>query len=322
MVSLIQEANQRIFSHVWRTPLVRSEPLTRLGPGKVWLKLESLQPTNSFKVRPAFNAMLTHLEQARRCGVVTSSSGNFAQATAYAARELGVDAQIVMMRDASPFKIERTRQFGGEVVLCENSFEARWETTFRIQRESGRLLLHPYDSEETIAGDGTIGLELLEDLDRDFCVVVPVSGGGLVAGIASALKPFRPSCRVIGVQPKANPSMAESKRQGSRVTVQPQGSMADALSVLTPGELTFDIARELVDDVVLVEEDEFAAAVRLLAEEQKLVVEPGGAAGVAAWMAGKVDNRGLDVVCIVSGGNVVSAKFTQLLQEANMAVAR
>jgi threonine dehydratase len=321
MVSLIQEANQRILTHVWHTPLVRSEPLTSAGHGKVWLKLESLQPTNSFKVRPAFNAMLTHLDQARRCGVVTSSSGNFAQATAYAARELGIDAQIVMMRGASPFKIERTRRFGGEVVLCEDNFDSRWEATFRIQRESGRLLLHPYDSEETIAGNGTIGLELLEDLDRDFCVVVPVSGGGLVSGIAAALKPFRPSCRVIGVQPKANPSMAESKRQGSRVTVPPQGSMADALSVLTPGELTFDIARELVDDVVLVEEDEFAAAVKLLAEEQKLVVEPGGAAAVAAWMAGKVDNRGLDVVCIISGGNVVPATFAQLLQEASVAVA-
>jgi threonine dehydratase len=321
MVSLIQEASGRIFPYVWHTPLVRSEPLSRPGRGKVWLKLESLQPTGAFKVRPAFNAILTHLEQARRAGVVTSSSGNFAQATAYAARELGVDAQIVMMRGASPFKIERTRQFGGDVVLCEDTFESRWETTFRIQRESGRLLLHPYDSEETIAGDGTIGLELLEDLESDFCVVVPVSGGGLVAGIAAAVKAFRPACRVIGVQPEANPSMAESKRQGSRVTVPALGSMADALSVLTPGELTFEIVRELVDDVVLVEEDEFAAAVRLLAEEQKLVAEPGGAAAVAAWMAGKVDNRGLDVVCIVSGGNIVPAKFAGLLQQADMAIA-
>jgi threonine dehydratase len=321
MVSAIQEANERIFSYVWHTPLVRSEPLTKFGQGKVWLKLESLQPTNSFKVRPAFNAMLAHLKQARQAGVVTSSSGNFAQATAYAARELGVSAQIVMMEGASPFKIERTRGFGGEVVLCENTFESRWDTTFQIQRDTGRLLLHPYDSEETIGGDGTIGLELLEALDSDFCVVVPISGGGLIAGIASAVKAFRPSCRVIGVQPSANPSMAESKRQGSRVSVPPRGSMADALSVSTPGKLTFDIVHELVDEVVLVEEDEFAAAVRLLAEEQKLVVEPGGAAGVAAWMAGKIDNRGLDVVCIVSGGNVAPAKFAQLLQEANVAVA-
>ncbi len=321
MVSAIQEANERIFSYVWHTPLVRSEPLTKFGQGKVWLKLESLQPTNSFKVRPAFNAMLAHLEQARQAGVVTSSSGNFAQATAYAARELGVSAQIVMMEGASPFKIERTRGFGGEVVLCENTFESRWDTTFHIQRDTGRLLLHPYDSEETIAGDGTIGLELLEGLDTDFCVVVPISGGGLIAGIASAVKAFRPSCRIVGVQPSANPSMAESKKVGSRVSVAPKGSMADALSVLTPGKLTFDIVHELVDEVVLVEEDEFAAAVRLLAEEQKLVVEPGGAAGVAALMAGKVDNRGMDVVCVVSGGNIVPAKFAQLLQEANVAVA-
>ena len=144
----IREARRRLSDYLRPTPLVLSDALSRDLGRRVWLKLESQQPTGAFKVRPAFNSILSRLDQARRVGVVTSSSGNFAQATAYAARELGVSAQIVMMKNASPFKRERTEQFGGEVVLCENTFQDRWDTTFRVQEETGRLLLHPYDSDE------------------------------------------------------------------------------------------------------------------------------------------------------------------------------
>ncbi len=313
MLDQIRQAQERIGRYLAPTPLVHSEPVSRGHPPAVWLKLESLQPTGAFKVRPAFNGILSQLEQSRRHGVVTSSSGNFAQAVAYAASSLGVDAQIVMMRGASPFKIARTRRFGGTVVPCGNTFQERWDTTARIQRESGRLLLHPYDSEETIAADGTIGLELLDQLDRTFCVVVPISGGGLIAGVASAVKSLRPDCRVVGVQPAANPSMAQSRRQGRPVEVTPQPSLADALVVTKPGARTFPIVKELVDDVVLVEEEDLAAAVRLLANEQKLIVEPGGAASVAALLAGKVETGGLDVVCLLSGGNILPERLAELL---------
>jgi threonine dehydratase len=257
--------------------------------------------------------MLCHLEQARRNGVVTSSSGNFAQAVAWAAKTLGVDAQIVMMESASTFKRERTRALGGTVVLCGNTFQDRWDTTFRIQRESGRVLLHPYDSVETIAGDGTLGMELLDRIEGGFCVAVPISGGGLISGIASALKASRPGCRVIGVQAAANGSMALSLQRGERVTVAPKPSLADALAVASPGERTFAIAKELVDEVVLVEESELAEAVRFLANEQKIVAEPGGAAGVAALLAGKLDSRGMDLVCVISGGNVLPATLAEIL---------
>ena len=313
MFSLIEQARERLASSFSPTPLIAAEPLSQGRNERVHLKIESLQPTGSFKVRPSMNGMLAHLDQARQAGVVTSSSGNFAQGAAYAARRLGVDLQVVMMRGASSFKIERTRQLGATVVLCENTFKNRWETTYRIQRETGRLLLHPYDSEETIAGDGTIGLELLDQLDGDFCVVVPVSGGGLISGIATAAKHERPGCRVIGVQPAVNGSMALSVERGERVTTNPGPTLADALMIAQPGERAFDIVRWLVDDVICVDEEEISTAVRLLAEQQKLVVEGGGAVGVAALLAGKIDPHGLDVVCVLSGGNILPSKLAEIL---------
>ena len=308
MLGLIEQARARLAPVLAPTPLIRSDFLSRKLGRDVFLKLESLQPTGSFKVRPAFNGMLAQLEQARSAGVVTSSSGNFAQAVAYAATELGVDPQIVMMRGASEFKRERTRGYGGTVVDCENTFASRWETTFRIREESGRLLLHPYDSEETIAGDGTLGLELLDQIEGDFDIYVPISGGGLISGIATAVKQKRPGCRVIGVQAEANPSMHDSVKGEAAVTTQPKPSLADALAVATPGERTFEIVRRLVDDITLVSEDRIAEAVRLLANEQKLVAEGGGAVGVAALVGG-----GRPAVCVVSGGNILPEKLRSVI---------
>ena len=311
---LIQQARARLAPVLPPTPLIRSDFLSRRLGRDVFLKLESLQPTGSFKVRPAFNGMLANLEQARSAGVVTSSSGNFAQAVAYAATESGVDAQIVMMRGASKFKRDRTRGFGGTVVDCEDTFASRWETTFRIQEESGRLLLHPYDSPETIAGDGTLGLELLEQLEGDFDAYVPISGGGLISGVATAVKQVRPGCRVIGVQAKANPSMHDSIKGETAVTTRPEPSLADALAVATPGERTLEIVRRLVDDIELVSEKRITEAVKLLANEQKLVAEGGGAVGVAALARG-----GRPAVCVLSGGNILPEKLRSVLAAAALA---
>ena len=313
VVDQARQARERLASYLQPSPLILSEPLSSHTRRRVWLKLETQQPTNSFKVRPALNGMLAHLDEARERGVVTSSSGNYAQAVAYAARELGVNAQIVMMRKSSPLKVERTRQLGGKVVFCENTFQDRWKTVFRIQDETGRLLLHPFDSEATIAGDGTIGLELVEQVESDFCVVAPVSGGGLISGIAAVVKTLRPGCRVIGVQPTANPSMALSVEQGKRATVTPGPTFADALTVATPGERTFEIVQECVDRMLLVEEEEIIAGVRALAEQQKLVVEPGGAVGAAALLSDKIHAGNQDVVLILSGGNILPSKLAELL---------
>lgn len=309
----IQEARARLRDYLAPTPLIESPGLSDAVGRTVRLKLENLQPTGAFKVRPAFNGILARLDEARRRGVVTSSSGNFAQAVAYAGRKLDIRTRIVMMESASRFKRDRTLAYGAEVVLCENTFAARWETTERIRRETGAVLVHPYNSEETIAGDGVIGLELLESLEGAFAVLVPISGGGLVSGIASAVKALRPDCRVIGVQPAANPSMRESVRAGRPTEVEPASSLADALAVARPGERTFAVVEELVDQIALVEEDDIRAAVRRLAVEEKLVVEGGGAVGVAALLAGKVDCGGLDPVCVLSGGNILPGTLAELL---------
>ena len=308
----ITRASERLAAHLTETPLVESDFLSREMGRPVLLKLESMQPVGAFKVRAALNSILTHLDECRSAGVVTNSSGNFAQAVAYAAARLGVESTIVMMRGASVFKRGRTEAFGGNVVLCEDSFEARFATTERVRAESGRRLLHPYNSTETIAGNATLGLELIEQIDGDFDLYVPISGGGLIAGTTLAVKAGRPNCRVFGVQAKANPSMRLSLEAGQPVRTEPAPSLADALTVLEPGSRTFPIVQRHVESVELVTEDDMAAAVRLLAVEQKLVVEPGAAVSVAAALRAA---RGSDrsVVCVLSGGNIAPEKLREVL---------
>lgn len=278
----------------------------------VYIKLESRNPTGAFKVRPALNAVLADFEQAKAKGIVTSSSGNFAQAVAWAAREYGLSAQIVMMRSASEYKRRRTEELGAEVVLCDDSYASRWETTYRIERETGRLLLHPYDAVNTIAGDGTIGLELLKQLPGDFTILCPVSGGGLISGIASVVKTERPDCRVYGVQPERNPSMHRSLQAGEPTEIVPGSSMADALTVAKPGTLTFGLIQATVEGVLLVSEDSIAGAVKYLWEVEKLVGEPGGSVGVAACLDGQETGNG-PLVLILSGGNLSAKAFGKLV---------
>ena len=308
----IARASERLAVHLSETPLVQSEVLSRKVGRPVLLKLESMQPVGAFKVRAALNSILAHLDECRSSGVVTNSSGNFAQAVAYAATRLGVESTIVMMRGASAFKRGRTEAFGGNVVLCEDSFEARFAATQRIRAESGRRLLHPYNSPETIAGNATLGLELIEQIDRDFDLYVPISGGGLIAGTTLGVKTARPNCRVFGVQAEANPSMRLSLAAGRPVRTKPAPSLADALTVLEPGSQTFPIVQQHVESVELVSEEDMAAAVRLLAVEQKLVVEPGAAVSVAAMLS---ESRETDrpVVCVISGGNIAPEKLREVL---------
>ncbi len=294
------------------TPLVPSKLLSEQLGRPVLLKLESLQPIGAFKVRPALNCVLARLDECRERGVIANSSGNFAQAVAYAASENGVDSLIVMMRSASSFKRRRTLEFGGRVSLCDDCFDARFEMTERLRRETGRLLLHPYDSVETIAGNGTLGLELARQIEGDFDLFVPISGGGLIAGVALAAKAARPGCRVFGAQAERNPSTKLSLDAGRRVRSAPSKSLADALTVLEPGVRTFPIIQRHVEDVLLVSEEALAAEVRWLANYQKLVVEPGGAASVAAVRKAP-ESGGRPAVCVVSGGNISPAGLQRLL---------
>lgn len=288
------------------TPLLPSSHLNLQFNKKIWLKLETQQPTGSFKPRPAFHSILRHLADARARGVIASSSGNFAQGVAYASRELQIPALIVMTERTSPYKIARTKALGAEVVLCGNSHEERLATTLKLQQETGRVLLHPYDTLETIQGDGTLGLELSkqlgENLDQDMSVLVPVGGGGLIAGIAFTLKTLHPHCKIIGVQSEANASLAKSLKAGKPVNVGQIHTIADALVASSPGEIAFAIIQKYVHDVILVSEEEIQSATRFMIEQHKLVVEPGGSVGIAALLAGKVTTQ--NCVCIISGGNI------------------
>lgn len=302
----VYTAQQRIHPYITASPLLLSASLSHTFQKDIFLKLETQLPTGSFKPRPAFNNILANLQAARKQGVVASSSGNFAQGVAYAARQLDVGAIIVMPEHTSPYKIQRTKNLGAKVVLCGNDPHERMETTLRIQKETGRLLLQPYDSDETISGDGTIGLEiadvLKEQLNQDAIVLVPVSGGGLLAGIALTLKTLYPQCHVVGIQPKINASLAKSLHAGHCINVGAVKTIADALVAASPGEKPFQLIQRYVDDVILVEEDAIKSATQFFIEQHKLVVEPAGALPLAALHTGQIKAK--TVVCIVSGGNI------------------
>lgn len=312
----IQTAANRIQGYVNRTSLIRSFPLSRQFQQEIWLKPELFQPTSAFKVRPAFNAMLKFKEEAQKRGVLTTSSGNYAQAVAYAAHQLGIRATIVMTDDTAPLKVEKTRQWGAEVVFCGLSFESRFEKLAELEKKSHALVLHGFDSVETIAGDGTIGLEILEDLARldrpmdPISVLVPASGGGLISGIALAIKTLSPQSEVIGVQPEAGGAIVRSLQKGERVNVGKVHTLADALVASVPGENTFPLIQKYVDRFVTVSESSIAEALRRFANDQKLVVEPGGCVGLAALLSQAVRPQQNRVVLVLSGGNVPIENLT------------
>jgi threonine dehydratase len=302
----IEEAARRIAGVALRTPLI---PYPGCAPGRrLLLKAESLQPTGSFKVRGAYTAVsgLTGGSAAR--GVVAHSSGNHAQAVAYAARAVGVSAILVMPNTAPPVKIDACRALGADIVFVEPMIEARVETARRLASAHGYALVPPFDDPRVIAGQGTIGLEILDDAPEAGLVLVPVSGGGLISGIAAAVKTRRPDIRVIGVEPELAADARDSLRVGHRVGWAPgvvAGTIADALRVERVGELTFAHMIKLVDDIVTVSEDEIRSAMGRLAAEAHLVAEPGGAVTTAAYLfhGGELPAAPASVA-VLSGGNV------------------
>lgn len=293
----LQSVRAELLPLIRRTPLVPSQTLPGLR-----LKAENLQLTGSFKVRPAFSQILALDSSARQKGIVTSSSGNFAQAVAFAAKNAGISAKIVMMKQASPLKVERTRARGGEVVFCEDRFEARARKVEEIVREEGRMEIHPYDHPRAILGNATMAMEILEQHPAVQRLIVPVSGGGLIAGIAVAVRELAPSVQVWGVQPELSNATFLSFRQKRPVSIPAARSVADGLTVTTPGSITFPLIQRLAHGFVTVSEESILEAVRFLALEEKLVVEPSGAVTVAAAMQGLIPSQ--DSVCILSGGNL------------------
>jgi len=318
MVSLadIRAAAQRIGGHVIRTPLVYSPSISALAGAHVYLKLETLQKAGSFKVRGATNRILANITAVRQHGVVAASAGNHAQGVAVAAHAAGVRATIVMPSWASIAKQEATRSYGAEVVMFGSSLEESIGKAGELAQE-GRLFIHPYDDDDVIGGQGTIGLEILDDLPGTDMIVVPVGGGGLIAGIAVAAKTIKPDTRIIGVQAAACPSATKAIAAASPVRVTARPTIADGIRVAECGARTFPILQDYVDQVILVSEEEIAGAMLLLLERKHVVAEGAGAAPLAAILNGSIKiPKGSTVVLVISGGNVDSAQLFRIVRQA------
>ena len=271
---------------------------------EVYLKTENLQLTGSFKLRGAYNRIARLSDEEKERGVVACSAGNHSQGVALAAQKAGLNAVICIPDGAPISKVEATRAYGAEVVLVPGVYDDAYEKAIEIAKESGRTLIHPFDDDNVIAGQGTIALEILSALPEMDTCIVPVGGGGLISGMAFAIKALKPTCRVIGVQAAGAASMRHAFDEHRRVPLERVSTIADGIAVKMPGEKTFEYCRRYVDDIVTVSDDEIASAILSLMEQQKLVAEGAGAVSVAAAMAGKVELVGRKTVCLVSGGNI------------------
>jgi threonine dehydratase len=299
-------ARRRIADAIHMTPVMTSTTLAQLaGAASFTLKAESLQKTGSFKVRGGLNAVAQLDDDARRRGVITFSAGNHAQGLAYAARAFGVHCTVVMPASASRAKAEASAGYGARVILHGANTHEIVERTQRLQQEHGYTFISAFDHADVIAGAGTVGLEILEQVPEVDVIVVPVGGGGLLAGIATAVGQVRPSVRVVGVEPEGASSMHQSLAAGAPVRLTSTQTIADGLAAPFAGELTYPLIRDHADGVLLVSDDEIAHAMAMILARCKLLAEPAGAAATAALLAHKVsDIAGKHVVAILSGGNV------------------
>lgn len=299
----IQEARAAMASVVHKTTLDKSTTFSKMAGCELYLKLENLQKTGSFKIRGAYNKIRLLSEEEKAKGVIAASAGNHAQGVAYAAGSAGIKATIVMPETAPLAKIMATRGYGAEVVLKGSVYDESFQKAQELQHERGQTFIHAFNDYGVIAGQGTVGLEILEDLEDVSAVVVPIGGGGLIAGIAMAIKEMAPNIKVYGVQAQGAPAMYMSKRVHAIKTTADAVTMADGIAVKVPGDLTFDIIDHYVDDVVVIDDEATAGTILMLLERAKLMVEGAGAVSLAAVLNGKIPARG-KVVSILSGGNI------------------
>jgi len=309
----VQAAARRLRGVADPTPVLTSRTLDGAVGASVHVKAECFQRGGAFKFRGAYNKISSLPQEELAHGVLAYSSGNHAQAVAIAARLLGASATIVMPADAPEAKVDATRGYGAEIVTYDRWTESREEIGARLAAERGSVLVRPYDDPLVMAGQGTTALELLEDVPELDVLVVPVSGGGLIAGCATAAKALLPGIRVVGVEPEAGDDTRRSLAAGERVRIDVPRTIADGLQASEPGELTFEVNRLRVDEIVTVGDSEIVDAMAFLFDRMKLVTEPSGAIGVAALLAGRLDVRSERVGVVLSGGNVGVARFTELL---------
>ncbi len=310
----VKAARERIGPYVHRTPVVTSRTLDERTGARVYLKCETFQKVGAFKARGAFSRLLLLSPDERRRGVVAFSSGNHAQAVALAARTLGIPATIVMPKDAPALKLAATRGYGAEVLLYDRREESREEIARRLVAERGALLVPPFDDDAVIAGQGTLALELMEDVPDLDVLVTPCGGAGLLSGVAVAAKGARPGVRIFGVEPEAGDDVRQSVAKGEPVAIPVPQTIADCLQTTRPSGRTLRIVMALVEEILTVSDGELRRAMAFAAGRLKLVVEPGGAAGLAAVLAGRVPRiGGARVGVVLSGGNVDAELFGRLV---------
>ena len=300
---MIKEAAETIKGSVKRTQIIECPTMEKLTGNKVFFKLENLQKTGSFKVRGALNKIMHLTEEEKARGVIASSAGNHAQGVALGATNLGIKSTIVMPGTAPLSKVMATRGYGAEVVQVGTVYDDAYKKACEIQAETGATFLHPFDDPYVIAGQGTIGMEIIEDLEDVDMVIVPIGGGGIASGIAKAVKSLKPSVKMVGVEAENAASMLEAVKQGCPCTIKTTPTIADGIAVARAGQLTCEMIRDYVDEIVTVSEDDIARAILFLMEKGKVVAEGAGATPVAALLAGKIKEQGQNICCVISGGN-------------------
>ena len=320
----ILKAQELLAGTIRKTPLQSSRTFSRLTGTNLFLKLECLQLTGSFKVRGAFVKLSKLTDKQASHGVIAASAGNHAQGVAYAAAIKKVPCTIVMPQNASPAKVAATRSYGAKVILRGLNYDDAWAATQEIAKDEGRTIIHAFDDPDVIAGQGTIGLELLKDMPNADKIYLPIGGGGLAAGIATAIKSRREDIKIIGVESKAFPAMKESVAKGSLQSMKIGHSIADGISVKQPGKLTFEIVSKLVDNIVVVDDTSIVKTMFLLMERAKIVVEPAGAASLAYLLSNSENaiRKEEKVVSLLSGGNVDMYLLGQVVAKGLMQMGR
>ncbi len=313
LFSDILKAKERLKGVINQTHLQYSKTFSRWSRGEIYLKPENLQKTGSFKIRGAYNKISTLTEAEKRKGVITASSGNHAQGVAYSASLLGVKATIVMPIDAPKSKVEAVKDYGGNIIFHGQTSSERIERAAELAHKEGLIMIHSFNDPYVIAGQGTIGIEILEELPDTDIILVPIGGGGLISGISIAAKEKNKDIAIIGVEAEGAPTMTKSLRVGKLIKLDSIDTIADGIRTTQVGSITFEIAKELVNDVVLVNDEEIKEAVFYLLQRGKLLVEPSGAVTVAAVLSKKVNVKGKKCVAVLSGGNIDMALLKEIV---------
>jgi len=318
----IEQAKKRFAGVIQPSPLIHSGYFSRITGSEIFLKLENLQETGSFKVRGAYNRLIQLTPEERSKGVIAASAGNHAQGVAWASTRLGIRSTIVMPEDASLRKLLAVKDYGGEVILHGAHYSDAFAHALELSRKSGKIYIPGFDDPRVVAGQGTIGLELSDLLGDDVAVVASIGGGGLISGIAIAVKALNPRVPVIGVQTKSCPSAIRSIEKKRPVAVEVDATLADGIAVSRPGDLNFSIIQKYVDDVVAVEEEGIAGAILNLLEKANIIAEGAGAIPLAALMEGHISTNVKRYILVISGGNIEVNTIDRILQRGSIKVGR